>query len=114
MNTVDEEKAYGAANMTANKQLQIQIHLSVAATEVTTWGFADKELVTNQLERDIYGITSNEQNQFKKEFSICLIKFQSWWKTIGIQSFRKTMEQCVKHFRYPKMHLVSQILESIR
>jgi hypothetical protein len=43
-----------------------------------------------------------------------MIEFEAWWETIGIQVLRKTIEQCVIHFRYPKMHRVSHISESIR
>jgi hypothetical protein len=111
--TAAEDEAYGAANMTADKQLQFRLRLSDAETDATTWNLADTEHVTTQLEREIYGITSNEQKRFRKEFSICLIEFEAWWETIGIQALRKTIEQCVIHFRYPKMHLVSHISESI-
>jgi len=72
-----EDEAYGAANMTADKWLQFRLRLSGAETEATTWSLADTECVTNQLERDIYGITSNEQKRFKTEFSICLIGFEA-------------------------------------
>jgi len=109
-----EEEAYGAANMTADMRLQFQNRLSDAEAEATTWSLADSERVTNQLEREIYGITSNEQMRFKKEFSLHFIEFEAWWETIGIQVLRKTIEQCVIHFGYPKMHLVSHISESIR
>jgi len=64
MKTPAEDKAYGAANMTANKQLWVQICLSDAETEATTWSLADTERVTNQLQSEIDGITSNEQKQF--------------------------------------------------
>jgi len=76
--TAAEHEAYGAANMTAIKRLQFRIHLSDAETEATTWSLADTEHVTNQLEREIYGITSNEQMRFKTEFSICMIEFEAW------------------------------------
>jgi len=82
--TVAEDKAYGAANMTADKPLHFLICLSHAEIEATTWSVADMERVTNQLERDIYGITSNEQMPFRKEFSIRLIEFESWLEPIGI------------------------------
>ena len=99
--------------MTADKRLQFQIRVSDAETDATTWSLADMERVTNQLEREIYGITSTEQKWFKKEFSIRLIEFEAWWETIGIQALQNTIEQCVIHFRYPKMHLLSHISESI-
>jgi hypothetical protein len=47
---------------------------------------ADTERVISQLEREIYGITWNEQKLFKTEFSIRLIEFEAWWETIGIQA----------------------------
>ena len=71
------------------------------------------EHVTIQLEREIYGITLNEQKRFKKEFSIHIIEFEAWWETIGIQMLWKAIEQCVIQFGYPKMNLVSHISESI-
>jgi len=114
MKAAAEDEAYGAANMTAGKRLQFQIHLSDVKTEATTWSLADTEWVINQLEREIYGITSSEQKQFKTEFSIRLIEFEAWWETIGIQVLRKSIEQRLIHFGYPKMHLVSHISESIR
>jgi len=114
MKAAAEDEAYGAANMTADKRLQFQILLSDAETDATTWSLADTERVTTQLERKNFGITSNEQKRFKMEFSICLIKFEAWWETIGIQALRKSIEQRVIHFGYAKMHLVSHISESIR
>ena len=113
LKTAAEDKAYRAANMTADKRLQFQIRLSDAETEATTWSLADMERVTDQLEREISGITSTEQKPLKKEFSIRLIELQAWWETIGIQALRKTIEQRVIYFEYPMMHLVSHISESI-
>jgi hypothetical protein len=72
------------------------------------------ELVTIQRARDTYGITSNDEKRFMKEFSIRMIEFESLLETIGIQALRKTIEQCVIHFGYPMMHLVRHISESIR
>jgi len=109
-----EDEAYVAANMTTNKPLQCQIRLSHAETEATTWSLADTARVTNQLEGEIYGITLNEQKRFKKEFSIRLIEYEDWWETIGFQALWNTIEQCIIHFGYPKMRLVSYISESIQ
>jgi hypothetical protein len=67
----------------------------------------------SQLEREIYVIAWNEQMWFKKEFSIRLIEVDAGWQAIGIQEVRTTIEQCVIHFGYPKMHLVGHISESI-
>jgi hypothetical protein len=46
----------------------------------------------SQLEREFYGITSNEQMRFKKEFPIRLIEFEDWWQAIGVPGLRKTIE----------------------
>jgi len=113
MKAAAEDEAYGAAYMTADKRLQFQICLSNAETEAMTWSLADTERVTNQLEREIYGITSNEPKRFKTQFSICLIEFEAWWETFGIQALWKSIEQRLNHFGYPKMHLASHISESI-
>ena len=102
-----KEKDYGAANMSADMGLQFQFRLSDVETEATPGSVADTERVTYQLEREIYGITLNEQIWFKKEFSLRLIEYQAWWKTISIEQLRKTIQQLVIHFGYPKMHLVS-------
>jgi hypothetical protein len=104
-----EDEVYEAANMTADKRLQFQIRLSDAETEATTLSLADTERVIIQLEREIYSFTSNEQKRFKKEFSISLIEFEAWWVTMCILALRKSIEQHVIHFGYPKMHLVSHI-----
>jgi hypothetical protein len=78
-----------------------------------TWRLADMEPVTYQLEREIDGIISYEHKRFKTEFSICLIKFEAWWETIGIQALRKTIEQLMINFGYLKRHLMRQISDSI-
>jgi len=114
MKTAADDEAYRAANMTADKPLPFQVRLSDAETEATTWSLADTKRVTSQLEREIYGITLNEQMRFKTEFSIRLIEFETWCENIGIQALRNTIEQCVIHFGYPKMHLVSHISERIQ
>jgi len=114
MKAAAEEEAYGAANMSADKRLQFHTHRSIAETEASTWNLSDTECVTNQLEREICGITSNEQKSSKKELSIHLILVEACWETIWIQALRNTIEQWEIHFRYPKMHLVSHISESIQ
>ena len=78
INTAAKDRAYGAANMTTDKRLQFQNRLSNSGTEARTGSLADSERVTIQLEREISGITWNEQKRFNKEFSIRLIKFESW------------------------------------
>jgi hypothetical protein len=87
-----EDETYGAANMAPDKRLQFQIRQFDAETDATTWSLADMERVTNQLEREIYGITSNEWKRFTTEFSIRMIEFEAWWETISIQALQKTIE----------------------
>lgn len=99
--------------MAADKRLQLQVRLSNAGTEEMTCSFADMERVTIQLMREIFSISSNEPKLFQKGISIRLIKFETWWETISIQARQKTTSQCDTNFGYPKMHLVSHILESI-
>jgi len=67
----------------------------------------------NQLEREIYGITSKEQMWFTKKFSLRLVEFDAWWQSISIQELWETIEQCVTYFGYHKIHLASHISESI-
>jgi hypothetical protein len=67
----------------------------------------------NQLERDIYDITSNKQIWILREFSISWIKYESWCETIAIEVLRKAIEQHIVHFGYQKRHPVSHILKSI-
>ena len=99
--------------MTADEGVQSQICLSDAEIEATTWSNADTDRVVNQLEREIYSITSREQMRFTKEYSIRLVDFKPWLQAIGMQELRKTIEQRVIHLRYSKMHLVSHIAEAI-
>jgi len=69
--------------------------------------------VVNQLEREIYSITSKDQLQFMKKLFIHLVEVEAWLQAIGVQKLRKTIEQHVIHFGYPKMYLVGHISESI-
>jgi hypothetical protein len=92
MNTAAEEEVYGTVNMSANKREVFQVHLSDAETEAPTWSIADTDRIVSQLEREIYGVTSNEQMRFKKEFPIRLIEFEDWWQAIGIPELRKTIK----------------------
>ena len=50
----------------------------------------------------------------KNELSILLIEFEACWQRLGSQQRQKTMKQVVIYFRYPQMHLVRHISESIR
>jgi len=79
MKTAAEEAAYGAVNMTANNHAQFQACLSGAEIEASTWSIADTDHVVNQLEKEIYGITSKDQKRFMKKSSIRLVEFEAWW-----------------------------------
>jgi len=50
--------------MTADKRVQIQVCLSDAEIEATTWRIADTDRVVNQLKREIYCVTSRDQMWF--------------------------------------------------
>jgi len=113
MKTAAEEEAYGAATMTADKSVELQVCLSDAEIEATTWSIADMDRVVNQLQREIYTITSKDLMWFTKKFSIRLVQFAAWWQAIGIQELRKAIKQRLIHFGYPEMHLVSHTSESI-
>jgi len=76
MKIAAKEEVYGAVNMTAPKHVEFQVRLSDAETEATTWSIADMHCIVSQLEREIYGITSNEQMRFKMELSVRLIEFE--------------------------------------
>jgi len=68
----------------------------------------------NQLEREIYDITSKDQMWCTMEFSIRLVEFEAWWLATGVQELQNTIEQRVIHSEYPEMHHVSHISKSIR
>jgi len=111
--TAAEAEDYGVANMTADKCVEFQFRLSSATNEATTSSLTDTDRVVKHLESKCYGITSNDRMQFKREFSIRSIEFDTRWKAIGIQELRKIIEQHVIHFRYRKMHLLSHISQWI-
>jgi hypothetical protein len=72
------------------------------------------EGVTNQLQREMHGITLNDRKWVKKGFSICWIEFEAWCEIFGIQVLQNIIEQQVIYCRYPKTHQVCRIAESIR
>jgi len=47
------------------------------------------------------------------DVSICVIEFDAWWETIGIQVLLTTFKQHIIHFRYSKMYHVRHISLSI-
>jgi hypothetical protein len=64
MKTAAKQEVYGAVNMTADKREEFQVCLSDTETEATTWSITDTDRIVRQLEREMYGITSNEQIRF--------------------------------------------------
>ena len=74
--------------MTANKHVAFQVRWSNAETEATTWSIADTDYIVNPLERKLFGITVNQQMQFKKELSFHLVEFEAWWKAICVHSWK--------------------------
>jgi len=114
MKTVAEEEVDGGVNMTTDKHVEFQVRLCDAETKATTRSLADIDRIMSLLEREMYGITSNEQMRFKQELSIRLIKFETWWQAISVQELRKIIKQRVIQFGYPMLHPMSHISESIR
>jgi hypothetical protein len=58
MKTAAEEEVYGVAMITADKDVECQLHLSYTETEATTLSLTDIDHVMNQRQRQIKGITS--------------------------------------------------------
>jgi len=113
MKTAAEEEVYAVANMTTDMHVEFQVRLSDAENGATTGSIADTDRIANPLEREIDGITSNEQMRCKKDLSIRLFEFEACWRSIGIQELQKTIKLRVIHFGSPTIHLVSHISESI-
>lgn len=114
MKSPAEHAVYRAANMAAAKSVESLVRQPDAENKATTWCIADTDIILNHPQREIDCITLNEQMQFQKELLNRLMKFEIWWRAIGFQEVRKSIEQGVIHFGYPKMQVVSHILESIR
>jgi hypothetical protein len=51
---------------------------------------------------------------FKQQLSIRWMGFQAWWPPIGVQKLGNTIKEHEILVRYPMLHLVSHISESIR
>jgi len=98
MTSPADEESNKAVNMNADKRVQCLVRPSDVETEATTWRIADADRVVNQLEREIYGITSKGQIPVKKEFSIRVVDFEAWWQEINIQELQKAIEQRRLHF----------------
>jgi len=84
MKTAAEQEVYGMANKTADKRVEFRVSLSDDQTEAASWSIADIDLIRNQLEREIYCITSKDKMRFKKELSIQLLEFEAWGQEIGV------------------------------
>jgi hypothetical protein len=65
MKTAAEVEVPGAPNMTTNLCVEFQVRLYNAATKATTCSISDTDRIGNHQERDIYGMTLNEQMHFK-------------------------------------------------
>jgi len=78
-----------------------------------TVSITNKDRILNLLERVIYCVTPNEWMLFRKEFSICLIEFNTWWEMFCVQKLQKIIQQCIIHFRYPKRHRVHHMSDFI-
>lgn len=77
MKTAPEREVYEVANMTANMFVQFQVHPSHAETDGSTKKIIHVECIVSQLQRQIYGITSNKQVLFKKRIYIPMTKLEA-------------------------------------
>jgi len=111
--TAAAEEVYWAITMTVDKCDQCQVWLPNAETEATGGNIADKDRVVPTQERLIYRISSKDQMWFMTEFRIQLVQFIAWWQAISVQELWKTIQLCALHLRYPKIHVLSLISESI-
>jgi hypothetical protein len=102
-----EAEVYGAHKINAAKRKQFQARLD--HTEID-----DRNSITDNLEREIYGITEAQQHLFKRICSKRMAEFETLWEQHSIHELQKAIEHQIVHFGYPKMHLVSHISESIR
>jgi len=112
--TVAEDDVLEGANMTTEICVEFQVCRSHAETDSTSWSIPDTASIVHGLEREIYSITLTKQMRFKKVFSICIINCEAKWQAIGIHELRKTIEQCIIPFGYPKIQLVSHMSHSIQ
>jgi len=69
---------YRMAIMTTNIPREFLVWLSDAGTECTTWSVTGTYNAIPCLRRDINDITSTENKWFRRELSICIIKFRGW------------------------------------
>jgi len=102
LKTAAEEDVYDAANMTADKGVKFQVRPSDAETDTTALSIANMDCIANQLEREIDGITSNEQMCLKKKLFIRLIQFEAWGKAIGVQELQRNHQTACNPFPIPK------------
>jgi len=102
MKTASVVEIYRVANMSHNRPVRFQVHLSLVESEASTWSIADIDHMMNQLERKIYGVTSNEQVWFTMGFSRCEIESMASWDTISTQQLQTTITQCSQNFSHRK------------
>jgi hypothetical protein len=84
MKTAVEDVAYWAVHITANMRVEFQVCLSDAEIDPTIFRMADLNCIVNPLEREMYGITSNDQMGFRQGFSIHVVEFEACWQAIGV------------------------------
>jgi len=111
--TASDKEYHRAATMTPDDSEESQVHLYNAETKATIWSIADTDYTGNQLEREIYGITLNDQKQLMQEFSICIIEYEDWCDVISIQMCHKTIQQYVINFGIWHVYHLCHISESI-
>jgi hypothetical protein len=61
----------------------------------------DGDLIADNLERDIYGITAAQQHRFNSIFSIPMAKFETVWEYHGTHELQRPLEHPIVYFGYP-------------
>jgi hypothetical protein len=64
---------------------------SNAEIDAPSRSFADTEHVITQLQSVFLHINLNEQELFQKEYSVSVMKSESWWETISVQALWKPL-----------------------
>jgi hypothetical protein len=74
-----EAAVYGVHIINAAKHKQFQVHLDHTEIE-------DGRLITDNLEREIYGITSAQPHHFNRTFSKQMVESETLWEQHGIRT----------------------------
>lgn len=99
--------------MTANHSVECQVDEPCVVTGAITRCITDTNRIAIDLQREIEGITSNEQECLQQEFTIGVISYDSWWQSIGVYHHQNTIEHHVNWIGLSDIHLMTHKSESI-